>query len=56
MHTGSSILFLKMDSKNGKRHEDDGVRSEGNVTDFLAAPLSEELVPGKGTCSNKGLV
>ena len=45
-----------MDSKNanGKRHEDDGVRGEGNVTAFLAAPLSEELVPGKGTCSNKG--
>ena len=43
-----------MDSKHGKRHEDDGVRGEGNVTDCLAVPLSEELVPGIGTCSNKG--
>ena len=45
-------IFLKMDSKHGKRHEDDGVRGEGNVTACLAVPSSEELVPGKGTCSN----
>jgi len=44
-----------MDSfKDGKRHENDGVRGEGNVTACLAVPLSEELVPGKGTCSNEG--
>ena len=43
-----------MDSEYGKRDEDIGVRCEGNVTTCLAVPLSEELVPGKGTCSNKG--
>ena len=44
-----------MDSfKDGQRHEDDGVRGEGNVTACLAVPSSEELVPGIGTCSNKG--
>ena len=47
-------LNFKMDSKHGKRHNDDGIRGEGNVTACLAVPLSEELVPGKGTCSNKG--
>ena len=48
-------IFTKMDSwKNGERHENDGVRGEGSVTVCLAVPLSEELVQGKGTCSNKG--
>ena len=52
MHTERRHI-LKMESKIGKR-EVDGVRGEGNVTTCLAVPLSEELVPGKGTCSNKG--
>ena len=43
-----------MESKNGKRDEDEGVRDEGNVTTCLVVPLSEKLVPGIGTCSNKG--
>ena len=51
MHTGLCHI-LKMESKNGKRDEDDGVRNEGNVTNCLAVPLSEELVPGIGACSN----
>ena len=54
MHTERRHI-LKMESKNnGKRDGDDGVRGEGNVTTCLAVPLSEELVPGQGTCSNKG--
>jgi hypothetical protein len=39
-----------------KRDEDDGVRAggEGNVTACLAAPILEEQIPGKETCSYEG--
>ena len=47
------MSYPKMESKNGQRDEDDGVRGEGNVTNCLAVPLSEELVPGIWTCPNE---
>ena len=44
-------------SKRLKRVDNDGVRAggEGNITACLAAPLSEEQIPGTEACSYEGV-